>query len=105
MKHMTINVPKSVILHNTDLNIDRNYSFPSTTLSTLTQINTLPGDELTVEGTIQLQSTAIVSIELIESVNKTAQERMIQEWQAQMVDANQEIVLDTNTPIPIDTNQ
>ena len=104
MKHMTINVPKNIMLHNTDLNIDRNYSFPSTTLSALTQIVTLPKDEITVQGTIQLQGSAIVSIELIESANKTAQERMIQEWQTQIEDQNQQIIVDTNTP-STDTNQ
>lgn len=103
MKNMTINVPKSVMLHNTDLNIDRNYSFTSTTLSALTQIDTLPKDELTIEGTIQLQGNAIVSIELVEALNKTAQERMIKEWEIQMNDSNQEIVLDENTQI--DSNQ
>ena len=96
MKHMTINVPKNVMLHNTDLNIDRNYSFSSTTLSALTQITTAPSDELTVEGTIQLQGNAIVAIELIESLNKTAQDRMIKEWEAQMVDLNQQLIIDTN---------
>jgi len=99
MKHMTINVPKSVMLHNTDLNIDRNYSFNSATLSALTQISTMPNDELTVEGTIQLQGNAIITIELIESMNKTAQDRMIKEWEAQMVDLNQQLIIDANIPI------
>jgi hypothetical protein len=104
MKHMTINVPKSVMLHNTDLNIDRNYSFTSTTLSALTQISTMPSDELTVEGTIQIQGSAIVSIELIESANKTAQSRMIEEWEAQMIDQNGQLIIDT-TNTSVDTNQ
>ena len=103
MKHMTINVPKSIMIHNTDLNIDRNYSFPATTLSALTNIITLPGDALTVEGTIKLQGSVISSIELIESVNKTAQDRMMKEWQAQIGDLNQQIIVDTNTPV-IDLN-
>ncbi len=104
MKHMTINVPKNVMLHNTDLNIDRNYSFSSTTLSALTQINTMPSDELTVEGTIQLQGNAIVAIELIESMNKTEQDRLVKEWEAQMVDSNQQLTIDTNNS-NTDTNQ
>ncbi len=105
MKHMTISVPSSVMLHNTDLNIDRNYSFPSTTLSALTGMSTLSGDELTVEGTIKLQGTVLNSVELLESVNKTAQARMIQEWQNQINDQNKIVTADGNTVIKIDTNQ
>ncbi len=103
MKHMTINVPKSVMLHNTDLNIDRNYSFPSTTLSALTQIVTLPGDELTVEGTIQLQGSVINSIELVESANKTAQNKMMEDLQKQIDEQNNNIVVDQNITL-IDVN-
>lgn len=94
MKHMTINVPKNVMLHNTDLNIERNYTFTTTTLSTLASVETLPGDLLTVEGTIQLQGSIITSIELIESVNKSAQERFMQEYQEQITEQN--ITLDLN---------
>lgn len=94
MKHMTINVPKSVMLHNEDLNIDRNYSFPSTTLSALTSIETIPGDTLVIDGTIQLQGSAITAIELVELENKSAQERFMSEYENQLVDQN--ITIDLN---------
>lgn len=89
MKHMTISVPKSVILHNPDLNIDRNYSFTTPVLSALTSIDTLPGDELIVEGLISLQGSLINSIELIEIENKSLQERLMKEFETQVIDVNE----------------
>jgi hypothetical protein len=94
MKHMTISVPKSVMLHNADLNIDRNYSFASTTLSALTNISTVAKDELVVTGSITLQGSVITAIELIESQNKTEENRLISQIQTQEVDKN--IFVDLN---------
>ncbi|MGI6589286.1 MAG: hypothetical protein ACOX1V_01320 [Candidatus Iainarchaeum sp.] len=96
MKHMTISVPKSVILHNPDLNIDRNYSFPTSVLSTLTSIETLPGDELVVEGVVSLQGSVINSIELVEVENKSFQERMMQEFGTQIIEMGEDSATDND---------
>ncbi|MFA6065531.1 MAG: hypothetical protein WCW44_06115 [archaeon] len=94
MKLITISVPSSIMLHNVDLNIDRNYSFPSTTLSTLAQMSTTAGDELLVSGSIQLQGSAVISLNLIEEQNLTKQ-KLYEEFLRQMqIDQNK----------PIDTN-
>jgi hypothetical protein len=104
MKLITITVPASVMLHNVDLNIDRNYSFPTTTLSALAKMSTVAGDELVVSGSIQLQGTSISSINLIEEENKT-QTKLYQEYLKQVqAQADLNKPLDTNLPI-VDSNK
>ena len=96
MKLITISVPTSVMLHNVDLNIDRNFSFPSTTLSALAQMNTKSSDELVVSGSIQLQGSAIISINLLEQENIT--NTKLYEELLQQMQADQNVPIDTNTP-------
>ena len=104
MKYITIAVPSSVMIHNVDLNIDRNFSFPSTTLSALASVGTQSGDELIVTGTITVQGKVINAISLMEQQNLTKDK--------QLQDLTNQIQIDTNAPIdsntasakPIDTN-
>lgn len=108
MKYMTINVPSSVMLHNIDLNIDRNFSFPTATLSSLVNTSTVSGDEIIVNGQITVQGSAILSLELIESKNVT-QENALQDYLNQIQsDQNSSVQVDQNTLVdanaPIDTN-
>ncbi len=101
MKLISISVPSSIMLHNTDLNIDRNYSFPSTTLSALAQMNTTPSDELTISGSIQLQGSAVISLNLMEQTNWTKQ-KLYEEFLKQM-QADQNAPIDANTQL-VDLN-
>ena len=97
MKYVTIKTPTSVMLHNTDLNIDRNFSFDTENLSTvsaLTPLGTMPTDEITLSGQIKLQGKSILSLELMETENKT----QMAQWEEMM----KQIQIDSNTPI--DTN-
>jgi hypothetical protein len=92
-KYITISAPSSVMLHNTDLNIDRNFSFDSQTLSALAGLNTSPGDRLGITGTVTIAGSAVTALSLVEEINKTQQP---------VFDTNQ-LVIDTNT-LPKDKN-
>jgi hypothetical protein len=94
MKYVTISVPSSIMLHNSDLNIDRNFSFPTTTLSSLVNIYTSPSDKLNVSGSIKVQGSAILYIELIEKKNYTKEELYSQVITEQ--------ASDENTPISVE---
>ena len=96
MKYITISVPSSVMLHNIDLNIDRNFSFPATTLSTLASVSTQSGDELIVGGNITVQGQIINSISLLEQQNLTRDQ--------QLQDIANQIQIDTNAPIDTNTS-
>jgi len=96
MKYITISSPSSVMLHNADLNIDRNFSFPMSTTSALSNLATQSGDELVVEGTIKVQGKAILALELIEKENKT-QEKLLEDYMKQ-IQADQNKPLDSNVP-------
>ncbi len=100
VKKMTINSPESVLLHNADLNIDRNFSFTTATLPALVGISTGIGDEIRVSGSITLQGKAINQLDLFEQVNLT-QQKLYQELINQQLDQNKPI--DTNTPLDSNT--
>ncbi|MFA5931035.1 MAG: hypothetical protein WC821_01855 [archaeon] len=100
MKYMTISVPSYIMLHNIDLNIDRNFSFPTATSYSLVGTSTASGDEIVVNGQITVQGSAVLALELIESTNKT-QERAMQEYLNQL-QLDQNITVDTNAAV--DTN-
>ncbi|MFA6268361.1 MAG: hypothetical protein WCW13_05470 [archaeon] len=113
MKYMVIAVPSSAFIHNVDLNIDKNFSFPATTLSTLANSATQVGDEISVQGTAKIQGKAIMSIELIE-IKNISQEKRIEEILKNIADQNASVgspnqtdlnlpKSDTNSPAP-DTN-
>jgi len=101
MKRITISVPTSVMLHNVDLNIDRNFPFTSTTLSALAQMSTVSSDEITVSGSIQIQGSAIVSLNLVEQANKTSA-KLYEEY-LQQITQDQNTIIDTNTPLDANT--
>jgi hypothetical protein len=109
MKYMVISVPAWVMIHNTDLNTDKNFSFPSVTLSSLTSLGTQAGDSINVSGNMRAQGQAILSLELIETTNYTQQDN-IQKILDQIKSQDQNAPLDanspsdTNTPIIIDGN-
>ncbi|NMA44604.1 MAG: hypothetical protein GX950_02225 [Candidatus Diapherotrites archaeon] len=71
VKYMTISAPASVKLFNPDSNISRDYNFESTTVSALVDLATLPGDKISVTGTIKLIGKTITGLELIEESNST----------------------------------
>jgi len=70
-KQITVSAPSWVMLKNTDLNIDRNFSFTTTTLPALASIGTTTGDKLQIDGTITVQGSAINALSLYETVNLT----------------------------------
>jgi len=96
MKYISISSPSSVMLYNADLNIDRNFSFPNSTLSALSNITTQSGDELVVEGSIKVQGKAILALELIEKENKT-QTKQLEDYINQL-QIDQNALIDSNTP-------
>jgi len=96
MKYISISVPSSVMIHNTDLNIDRNYSFTTTTLSSIARQTTAINDEITVGGTIQLKGNAILALELVEKLNKTQAAQMDELLKQMQIDENKTI--DVNVP-------
>ncbi|HNV00847.1 MAG TPA: hypothetical protein PKK60_00265 [archaeon] len=71
VKYVTVGAPTTVKLSNPDLNISRDYNFESTTVSALVSLDTLPGDSISVSGTIKLIGKAISGLELIEETNLT----------------------------------
>ena len=73
MKRVTINTPKTISVKNADLNITRDFTFDYPTTVTLANLTTMPGDIITVFGTIKLQGKAVLELELSESNNSTAQ--------------------------------
>ncbi|VVB76211.1 Uncharacterised protein [uncultured archaeon] len=93
-KQITVSAPAWVILKNTDLNIDRNFSFTTTTLPTLAMIGTAAGDKLQVDGTITVQGAAINALSLYETINLT--KNPIKDLNIP-IDAN--ALADTNAPI------
>ena len=96
MKYISVSVPSSVMIHNTDLNIDRNYSFTTTTLSSIARQSTVINDEITVGGTIQLKGNVILALELVESVNKTQAAQMDELLKQMQIDENKSV--DVNAP-------
>lgn len=107
MKNIVITFPKYVIIHNVDLNIDRNFEMPKTILSALANINSQVGDELTVGGQMTAQGKEILSIELVEQENLTQAQRINDALQA-LQDQNVQIgatppATDTNIPVDINT--
>jgi hypothetical protein len=93
-KYITILPPPYVMLHNTDLNIDRNYSFDSTTLSALANLSTSAGDNLVISGSIQLQGKTVLSLSLAEERNLSKEK---------FIDTNN-IIIDTNSLV-VDVNK
>ena len=73
MKYMTISSPGELMLYNSELNIDRNFVFEAPTLPVLVSTSTVPGDLISITGTITLRGKDIVALELVESSNTTAQ--------------------------------
>ncbi|MCX6801012.1 MAG: hypothetical protein NTZ73_02395 [Candidatus Diapherotrites archaeon] len=71
-KSVTISVPKEpMILRNTDLNMDVNFSFEGKAQTAWVELSTIPNDSIVVGGTIQLQGKTLVNAELLESSNNT----------------------------------
>lgn len=93
-KYITVSAPPWVMLHNSDLNIDRNFSFPSPTLSAISSLTTSAGDLLVVGGQLKLQGSSILSLSLTEQQNLTQAPRVI--------DTNS-FTVDTNAPV-VDAN-
>ena len=73
VKYMTISAPASVKLFNPDSNISRDYNFESTTVSALVDLATLPGDKISVTGTIKLIGKTITGLELKKVIQPTLQ--------------------------------
>jgi len=73
MKYVTVSPPPIVEIYNADLNITRDFNFPSNTLPALVYLETKPSDKIMVDGTIKLQGTTVLSLELIESYPLTEQ--------------------------------
>ncbi|MEK6958624.1 MAG: hypothetical protein AABW59_01120 [archaeon] len=72
MKYMTISSPGKVSIHNTDLNVDRDFNFEISTLSSIVSLETIPNDNITVSGTMTLSGNAIQSLDLLEKLNNTS---------------------------------
>jgi len=66
MKYMTISSPGKLLLYNTELEINRNFEFSSTTLPALVSIETMPGDVINISGSVTLKGMDITALELIE---------------------------------------
>jgi hypothetical protein len=74
MKRVSINTALQTIkVHNADNNITRNFDFDYATTFATVSLDTMPGDKITVSGSITLQGKTILSLELIEGTNQTAQ--------------------------------
>ncbi len=72
MKRVSIATPKEQIeLYNADLNITRNFKFDYVTTFAIASLDTVPGDVITVSGTITLQAQNVLGIELMEQNNQT----------------------------------
>jgi hypothetical protein len=99
MKRVSISTPDDAIeLYNTDLDITRKFTFEYPTTFTIADLNTMPEDEIRVNGTIQLQGKDVLFLELIEAYNYT-----------QAPDTNTDTIIDmndfeTNTTELIETN-
>ena len=73
MKYMTINSPGMLTLYNSELDINRNFEFTSTTLPALVSIETVSGDTISLNGSVTLRGMNITALEIIEASNETAQ--------------------------------
>jgi hypothetical protein len=102
-KYVSIAAPPSILIHNTDLNVDRNFVFTQSTLPALASLGTSINDELSVTGTIVLQGKAIIDLQVIEAVNKTRSK--LYEDLVKQLQADQNKPLDTNSPGSIGTNK
>ena len=71
MKYMTISSPGELELYNKDLDINRNFTFAASTLPALVGIETMPGDEISVSGTVTLKGKEVTALELMENNNIT----------------------------------
>ena len=91
-KYMTV-AAKPIVIHNTDLNVDRDYNFDTTTLLAMTTLDTMPSDEITVGGTMVLQGTVVASIDLFENANITAESKFYSFSKVMKITS-----IDTNTP-------
>ncbi len=70
IKYVTVSTPtEEVTITNETLGLDKNYLFETGTVSTMANINTMPGDNISVTGSISLQNNAIVTLELYEYFN------------------------------------
>ncbi len=69
MKRVTISVPETTTIVNSDINIDRQYTFEYETSVALVNLTTMPNDQIKVSGEISLQANNIVSLELSEVEN------------------------------------
>ncbi|MCX6803223.1 MAG: hypothetical protein NTY48_01480 [Candidatus Diapherotrites archaeon] len=96
-KYITITAPKYLILHNSDLNIDRNFPLENNVLSALAGLNTTTGDNLIISGKMTVNGKVIVSVELSEQRNLT-QEKILNDSAAQNIDLNS-IIIDSNSPV------
>ncbi len=103
VKYITIKAPEYTVLRNTDLNIDKNFSFTASTLSALADVGTNPGDELLIGGTVSLKGNDISSMELVEAQNLTRLKEYQDALSSIQIDSNAPIV-DANSSVVIDTN-
>ena len=71
-KYVTINSPTQVLLQNTQLDLNRKFSFENATLSALVPLGTQIGDSISVDGTVKLQGNQITAAEFIQNSNNTA---------------------------------
>jgi len=88
VKYATIASPGKIELINPDLNITRDFNFDGITLTSMTSLETMPGDEIAVQGTIKLKGKDITFIELFEVFN----------YNSIQLDTNNLISIDENTP-------
>jgi hypothetical protein len=71
-KRVSISTPKEALdLYNADLNVTRKFTFEYPTTFTIADLNTMPEDNIMVNGTIQLREKEILFLELIETNNYT----------------------------------
>jgi len=108
VKYVTVKAPPFTIIKNTDLNIDKNFSFPSSTLSILAGVETIAGNEINVGGKVSLKGNDISSIELFEYQNLTLAREYEEALQKLQIDSNSDAVAkrlaDLNIHLPFDTN-
>lgn len=97
LKQMTIVAPKNLMIHNVDLNIDRNFSFETDSLPVWVNTDTSIGDELAVQGNMVMQNKDIIELLLVEVRNITT-DRIIEQLMQQVQDQNKSF--DSNAPSP-----
>jgi len=106
MKRVSISTPKEDInLVDSETNFSRKFQFDYATTFAIVSLDSLPNDNIIVEGTIRLQGNTITYIELMETENKTSAPTFFEvEKELLINDIGNELFFEVTTDKNIDQN-